>query len=472
MKKLIFLILAMLGATTMASATTFPSPSADFVLIDGGTFQMGSPESEDWRSNDETQHLVTLSPFFMAKYEVTQRQWREITGKNPSTFTGDSLPVESVTWLEAVEFCNALSKRDGRTPAYTVADGGLTVSWNRAANGYRLPTEAEWEAAARAGTATPFYSRKVPGADDANFYAHYPYQIEQNYFHDEVLETRPGVYRGKTVAVGSFAPNPNGLFDICGNVGEWCFDYYADYVVSTSSTTVAQTNPTGVASGTRRVYRGGGWNDFGKNLRSAYRAAMQQDSSAYNVGLRLALNADDSTAGIVTTREEATAKTRTGKSLIVYYSWSGNTRGVAKEIARQTGFDTIELELEKPYSTNYNTVLNEAQRDQHAQARPALKTKITREKWAEYDTIIIGYPNWWASIPMPIATLLESYDFSGKTILPFCSHGGGRFGQSLTAIAKLAPKAKIAAGLSVHYSGGSSLGKDVAKWLEKNGVKK
>ena len=144
---------------------------------------------------------------------------------------------------------------------------------------------------------------------------------------------------------------------------------------------------------------------------------------------------------------------------------------MAKEIQRQTGFDTVEIELEHPYSTNYNTVLNEAQRDQHKQVRPALKTKIDQAKWAEYDTIILGYPNWWASIPMPIATLLESYDFSGKKILPFCSHGGGRFGQSLTAIAKLAPNAKIGTGLSVHYSGGSSLAKDVTKWLEKNGVK-
>lgn len=132
----------------------------------------------------------------------------------------------------------------------------------------------------------------------------------------------------------------------------------------------------------------------------------------------------------------------------------------------------MEIELEHPYSSNYNTVLKEAQRDQHKQARPALKTRIDAKKWAEYGRIIIGYPNWWASIPMPVATLLESYDFSGKTILPFCSHGGGRFGQSITAISKLAPNAKIGDGLSVHYSGGSSLSKDVEKWLEKNGVRK
>lgn len=467
MKKLTAIIFTIIGMLTMANAANYTSPNSNFVLIKGGSFVMGSPESEDWRSNDETQHSVSVASFYMAKYEVTQKEWREVTGKNPSNFTGDKLPVESVTWLETIEFCNSLSRREGRTPVYTITGGGLSVSWNRAANGYRLPTEAEWEYAARAGTKTPFYSRRVPGADDVNFYGHYPYQIEQNYFNDSVLETRPGVYRGKTVDVGSFAANPNGLYDIYGNVGEWCFDYYGDYGRS------PQSNPTGASEGTRRVYRGGGWNDFGKNLRSAYRAALSQDNGAYNVGLRLVCNADDSVKGTVTTREISTAtKTAKGNALIIFYSWSGNTRGVAKEIARQTGYDIIELELVTPYSTNYNTVLDQAQRDQHKQARPALKTKIDSKKWTEYDTIILGYPNWWASIPMPIATLLESYDFSGKTIMPFCSHGGGRFGQSITAISKLAPKAKLTEGLSIHYSGGSTLSKDVEKWLKKTGVKK
>ena len=92
------------------------------------------------------------------------------------------------------------------------------------------------------------------------------------------------------------------------------------------------------------------------------------------------------------------------------------------------------------------------------------------ENMEEYDIILLGYPNWWASIPMPIASFLEEYDFSGKTIIPFCSHGGGRFGQSLTAIAKLAPDAIMGEGLSVHYSGGASLPDDVAAWLKENGV--
>ena len=113
-------------------------------------------------------------------------------------------------------------------------------------------------------------------------------------------------------------------------------------------------------------------------------------------------------------------------------------------------------------------MLDEAQHDQSIQARPEIAEHI--DNMDEYGTIILGYPNWWASIPMPIASFLEEYDFGGKTIIPFCSHGGGRFGQSLTAIAKLAPDAVMGDGLSIHYSGGSSMPDDVKVWLEENGI--
>lgn len=188
MKKMIFSLLTVFGTLTAGYTAQFSAPNADFVFIRGGTFTMGSPASEDWRGADEAQHRVTVSTFYMSKYEVTQKQFREVTGSSPSHFSGDALPVENVTWLEAVEFCNVLSKREGRTPAYTV---------------------------------------------------------------------------------------------------------------------------------------------------------------------------------------------------------SADT---------QTGFDMVELEPVKPYSSNYNTCLNEAQRDQHNQERPALKTKIAG--FDRYDTVILGYPNWWASIPM------------------------------------------------------------------------
>jgi flavodoxin len=111
----------------------------------------------------------------------------------------------------------------------------------------------------------------------------------------------------------------------------------------------------------------------------------------------------------------------------------------------------------------------EAQHDQHIQARPELANHV--EDMDQYDTVILGYPNWWASIPMPVASFLEEYDFSSKTIYPFCSHGGGRFGQSLTAIAKLAPDADLKEGLSIHYSGGSTMKDDVSEWLETNGLR-
>ena len=111
------------------------------------------------------------------------------------------------------------------------------------------------------------------------------------------------------------------------------------------------------------------------------------------------------------------------------------------------------------------------QRVHTAVRRPELTTiKNRMQNMDEYDVILLGYPNWWASIPMPVASFLEKYDFSGKTIIPFCSHGGGRFGQSLTAIAKLAPDAAMGEGLSVHYSGGSALSGDVTAWLEANGI--
>ena len=156
------------------------------------------------------------------------------------------------------------------------------------------------------------------------------------------------------------------------------------------------------------------------------------------------------------------AQNQNQKILVAYFSWSGNTEGIARQIHQRAGGDRRSVELfviepVTPYSQNYTTVLQEAQRDQRAQARPPLKNRVSN--MAQYDVILLGYPTWWATIPMPIATFLESYDFSGKTIIPFCSHGGGRFGQSLTDIAKLAPNARLGDALSVHYTGESSLPK-------------
>ncbi|MGN1184277.1 MAG: flavodoxin, partial [Oliverpabstia sp.] len=394
-----------------------------FVLISGGTFQMGSPEDEAWRSEDETQHTVTVSDFYMSIYELTQAEYQEVIGENPSSFSGEDLPVENISWLDAIRYCNARSEQEGLTPVYTV--DGQSVTWDRSASGYRLPTEAEWEYACRAGTTTPFNTETSISAEECNYFGHYPYEIENNYFSQGNLDTKPGEYRQTTVVVSSFSPNKWGLYNMHGNVGEWVWDYYGAYG------TDEQTDPTGAETGTLRVYRGGGWNDFAKNMRSAYRATLAEDKGSFNIGIRLVRNASSGTGSVVSSDLQNTVNTD-GKVLIAFFSWGGNTKGIAEEIQSQTGADLFEIELVHPYSTDYNTVLDEAQRDQNEQARPDLATHV--ENMNEYDTILLGYPNWWASIPMPIASFLEEYDFSGKTIIPFCSHGGGRFGQSLTAI--------------------------------------
>lgn len=456
--------LSMLAVLAMALAL-LASPAAlaeagEMVPIPDGSCLMGSPADEPWRSVDEVQHSVTLGGFLMGAHEVTQAEYVALMGENPSHFVGDTLPVESVTWYDAIAYCNARSQAEGLAPAYIIEDDRIT--WNLSADGYRLPTEAEWEYACRAGTLTPFNTETSISVEEANYWGHYPYQIEENYFAQENLETKPGIYREETVPVGSFAPNRWGLCEMHGNVSEWVWDAYAAY-------DTAQTdNPAGTADGAQRVYRGGAWNDFAKNLRSAYRAAMQPELAAFNVGFRVARGAVASEGTCTVLRDAGDGSADDSRTLIAYFSWGGNTRGIAEEIQRQTGFDLFEIVCETPYSDDYSTVLEQAQADQNVQARPALANHVA--EMAQYDTVILGYPNWWASIPMPVASFLEEYDFSGKTILPFCSHGGGRFGQSLTAIAKLAPEATLLDGLAVSYSGGRSLAQDVEPWLKDSGI--
>ena len=169
--------------------------------------------------------------------------------------------------------------------------------------------------------------------------------------------------------------------------------------------------------------------------------------------------------------QEETQRTGT-KALVVYFSATGNTKAVAETLAELKGADIYEIVPEQPYTDedlNYNDRTTRATAEQNdPDARPAIQGSIT--EFEQYEVVYVGYPNWWASIPMPIASFLEEYDFTGKTIIPFCSHGGGRFGQSLTAIAKLAPDARMGEGLSVHYSGGNSLPDDVAEWLKENEI--
>jgi len=271
MKKTIFAVIVL--AFALHTTVTAQSAPANMVRINGGTFTMGSPASEPERRDWEgPQRQVTVGGFYMGKYEVTQKEYQEIMGTNPSYFKGDNLPVEQVSWFDAVEYCNKRSQREGLTPAYSISGSGdsRTVTWNRNANGYRLPTEAEWEYACRAGTTTPFSTGNNITTSQANYNGNKPYN-----------NNAKGEYRQKTTPVGSFAPNGWGLYDMHGNVWEWCWDWYGAYASG------PQTDPVGASSGTYRVLRGGGGDSDAEALRSAIRIVINPYFRSDNLGFRL-----------------------------------------------------------------------------------------------------------------------------------------------------------------------------------------
>jgi|GEM_PF-1924522 len=247
------------AGTELAKSLT-NSIGMKLMLIPKGSFLMGSPTSEVDRIDNETQHRVTISkPFYMGATQVTQDQWKAIMGGNPSKFTGeDKLPVESVSYEDAVGFCEQLSWRDGRT--------------------YRVPTEAQWEYACRAGTETPFHFGKTITTAQANWNGNYPYNGGAK---EE--------YRQKTTPVGIFDANPWGLYDMHGNVWEWCRDWYAAYPKGNA------TDPVGPAKGVFRfwrVLRGGSWFNGAWRCRSASRGFFTPGSRNNNVGFRVSLDSD------------------------------------------------------------------------------------------------------------------------------------------------------------------------------------
>jgi formylglycine-generating enzyme required for sulfatase activity len=255
------------------------------VWIKSGNFTMGSPEREVNRDKDETQHQVTLTGFYMGKYPVTQAQYEAVMGTNPSCFktpvspetdTGKR-PVEQVRWYDAIEFCNKLSMNEGLNPAYRIGGSTNPAEWKAVptttndatwdgveivvgSNGYRLPTEAQWEYACRAGTATAYNT----GA---------------------TISGSTGWYRDnsgdRTHSVGEKPANAYGLYDMHGNVWEWCWNWYGTYA------NVAQTDPTEAVSGYSRVRRGGSWDSYGRLLRSAYRDYGNPYSRYDDIGFRL-----------------------------------------------------------------------------------------------------------------------------------------------------------------------------------------
>jgi formylglycine-generating enzyme len=226
-----------------------------FVWIEPGTFMMGSQDSEPGRWDNEILHPVTLTRgFYLQTTPVTRGQWRAVMGGDPpgSKKRADVCPVERVSWNDAREFIRKLNQRGDR----------ITCS---------LPTEAQWEYAARAGTATPFFYGDQLSTDQANYHGKYP-----------MPGGGKGKYRKKTVPVAGFPSNAWGLYDMHGNVLEWCQDWYGDYPSG------PVTDPAGPSSGCKRVIRGGSWDDIARRCRSAGRSFSNPDDHSNGLGLRLA----------------------------------------------------------------------------------------------------------------------------------------------------------------------------------------
>ena len=248
----------------------------EMIAIPGGTFTMGTEDEEierlvkkfnwDGFRSERPQHQVTVPPFFMGKYPITQAQWKAIaaTAKididletNPSRFKGDELPVESVKWYQATEFCKRLSRETKQE--------------------YRLPSEAEWEYACRAGTTTPFYFGETITGKLANYNASYTYSGEPN-----------GEYRQQTTPVGQFPPNAFGLYDMHGNVWEWCEDNWHDnYDGAPTDGSVWIEN----GDDNRSPLRGGSWYDFPDYCRSAYRNNDNRRDGNDDLGFRVVCGA-------------------------------------------------------------------------------------------------------------------------------------------------------------------------------------
>ena len=225
-----------------------------FRWCEPGTFLMGSPEDEPELWDKETQHPVTLTRgFWIAETPVTQALWEIFMGDNPSHFKGAELPVEQVSWDDAQRFINKLN---GMKPELQLC----------------LPTEAQWEYACRAGTTTPFAFGDNITTNQVNYYGNRPYN-----------NGKKGENRSQTVEVKSLPSNAWGLYQMHGNVWEWCQDWYGEYPSQSA------TDPQGAVSGTHRVLRGGSWLFRGRFCRSAYRHAVDPADRDRDFGFRLAL---------------------------------------------------------------------------------------------------------------------------------------------------------------------------------------
>ena len=229
---------------SVTGAKTFTVNGVNFTMVgvQGGTFHMGS---KDGRDDEKPIHSITLSSYYIGQTEVTQALWKVVMGSNPSNFKGDNLPVEMVSWNDCQSFITKLNQQTGEH--------------------FRLPTEAEWEFAVRGGRKSRGF--KYSGNTNIDYVAWYD-----------------GNFGSKTHPVATKSPNELGIYDMSGNVYEWCQDWKGNYCSS------PQTNPTGPTSGSGRVIRGGGWRHDARYCRSAFRGHYAPDSRSDDIGLRLVLS--------------------------------------------------------------------------------------------------------------------------------------------------------------------------------------
>ena len=287
MKKL-FVFTAMLIAASVCLGQT----PDNLVWVHGGLFK--NKLSNYYGKN------VKVSDFYIGKYEVTQKEWMDVMGNNPSQFKGDNLPVEMVSWYDSIEYCNKRSLREGLKPYYSIDknkkdpnnkpdpqfgdldDVKWTVTIHPHANGYRLPTEAEWEYAADGGSKSQSYS--YSGGNDANAVAWY--------WRNSGDKTLAGFWfwaavqqnHDRTRPVGGKKPNELGLHDMSGNVREWCWDWYQDHLPSNV------TDPKGADSGSTRVWKGGGWMGGSDFTKPNFRGHLAANGKGPDQGFRICRN--------------------------------------------------------------------------------------------------------------------------------------------------------------------------------------
>ena len=274
------------GNKTASCTVTVNTSVITMVPISAGTFIMGSPDNEPLRDTDELQRQITLTKgFYAGIFPVTQGQWKAVmNGTNPSDFnTNDNLPVERVSWYDMIVFCNRLSEQEGLSPVYEIQEtegdnsswttdtgkwgavpGSNNTRWNAVrivpnSNGYRLPTEAQWEYACRAGTTTAYNTGISINVSQANF---------------NLSNT--------TTVQGTYLPNAWGLYDKHGNVWEWCWDWY-----DASYTSGDQIDPVGPAFGSEKVVRGGSFASTNQRIRSAHRGSNYPSFSSDRDSFRL-----------------------------------------------------------------------------------------------------------------------------------------------------------------------------------------